>query len=58
MNPWPFVAAAYVVTLGGAVVIAIVSYLAMRRAESPVSSAVEGPVARDVERPVSSTVER
>lgn len=33
MNPWPFVAAAYAVMLGGAAVLALVSYLAMKRAE-------------------------
>ena len=33
MNPWPFVTAAYVVTLGGGGIIALLSYLAMRRAE-------------------------
>lgn len=33
MNAWPFVAAAYAVTLGGATILSIVSYLAMRRAE-------------------------
>ncbi len=33
MNPWPFVAAAYAVTLGGAALLAVVSYLAMKRAE-------------------------
>ncbi len=33
MNPWPFVIAAYGVTLGGAGVLAIASYLAMCRAE-------------------------
>lgn len=33
MNAWPFVAAAYGVTLGGAALLSIVSYLAMRRAE-------------------------
>ncbi len=33
MNPWPFVAVAYAVTLGGTAVLAIVSYLAMKRAE-------------------------
>jgi hypothetical protein len=33
MNPWPFVIAAYAVTLGGGAMLAIVSYLAMRRAE-------------------------
>lgn len=35
MNPWPFVAAAYVLTLAAAAGLAIVSYVAMRRAESP-----------------------
>ncbi len=33
MNPWPFVAVAYAVMLGGTAVLAIVSYLAMKRAE-------------------------
>lgn len=33
MSPWPFVAAAYGVTLGGAALLALGSYLAMRRAE-------------------------
>ncbi len=33
MNPWPFVIAAYTVTLVGGAVLAIVSYLAMRKAE-------------------------
>ena len=33
MNAWGFVAAAYAVTLGGAAVLSIVSYLSMRRAE-------------------------
>jgi hypothetical protein len=33
MNPWPFVVAAYAVTLGGGALLAIVSYLAMRRVE-------------------------
>lgn len=33
MNPWPFVVAAYAVTLGVAGVLALASYLAMRRAE-------------------------
>ncbi len=36
MNPWPFVTAAYVVTLGGGAIIALLSYLAMRKAEKPV----------------------
>ena len=33
MNPWPFVIAAYAVTLGAGALLAIVSYLAMKRAE-------------------------
>lgn len=33
MNPWPFVAAAYAITLGGAAILAVVSYLAMKQAE-------------------------
>lgn len=33
MSAWPFVCAAYGVTLGGAAVLSLVSYLAMRRAE-------------------------
>ena len=33
MNQWAFVTAAYVVTLGGTAVLALASYLAMRRAE-------------------------
>lgn len=34
MNPWPFVVAAYGVTLGGAGALALASYLTMRRAEA------------------------
>ena len=33
MSQWAFVAAAYVVTLGGAGALTLVSYLQMRRAE-------------------------
>ncbi len=33
MNAWGFVMAAYAVTLGGAAVLSLASYLAMRRAE-------------------------
>ncbi len=33
MNPWPFVIAAYAITLGGAGALALVSFVAMRRAE-------------------------
>ena len=33
MAPWPFVIAAYAVTIGGGSVLALVSYLAMKRAE-------------------------
>ena len=41
MNPWPFVTAAYVVTLSGGAIHALLSYLAMRKAEKPVVSEVE-----------------
>lgn len=33
MSQWPFVIAAYAVTLGGAGVLMLASYLAMRKAE-------------------------
>lgn len=33
MTQWTFVAAAYAVTLGGTAAVALVSWLAMRRAE-------------------------
>lgn len=33
MNPWPFVAAAYAVAIGGTIALVIASYAAMRRAE-------------------------
>lgn len=33
MNPWPFVIAAYALTLGGAVLVSLWSWRAMRRAE-------------------------
>ena len=33
MNPWPFVIAAYVVTLAGGGGLALISWQAMRRAE-------------------------
>lgn len=33
MNPWPFVSAAYAITLISSAVIALVSWLAMRNAE-------------------------
>ena len=33
MKPWPFVAAAYAVAFGATAVLALVSWLAMRRAE-------------------------
>ncbi len=35
MNPWPFVIAAYAVTLGGGAILTIASWRAMRRAERP-----------------------
>ncbi len=33
MTAWPFVIAAYAVTLGGGAIVALLSYLAMRKAE-------------------------
>lgn len=36
MNPWPFVIAAYGLTLGGAALIAGLSWRAMRKAEAAV----------------------
>ncbi len=36
MNPWPFVIAAYVITLGGAAIIAGWAWTVMRRAERAV----------------------
>mgnify|MGYP000515435409 CR=1 FL=1 len=33
MNPWPFVTAAYAVTLIGAAAVALWSWIAMRKAE-------------------------
>lgn len=33
MNPWPFVAAAYGLTLGGTAALVVASYVAMRRGE-------------------------
>jgi hypothetical protein len=38
MNPWPFVIAAYVITLVGAAAIAGWAWLSMRRAERAVDS--------------------
>jgi len=35
VSPWPFVTAAYLVTLGGALALTLASWLAMRRAENP-----------------------
>jgi hypothetical protein len=34
MNPWPFVIAAYAVTVGGTLAVAAWSLVAMRRAEA------------------------
>lgn len=36
MNPWPFVTAAYAVTLASTAMVVIVSHLAMKRAERPI----------------------
>ena len=33
MNPWPFVAAAYALTLGATGMLLVASYVAMRRGE-------------------------
>jgi hypothetical protein len=33
MNPWPFVTAAYVLTIGASAAIALASWIAMRSAE-------------------------
>lgn len=33
MNPWPFVIAAYAITLSGAGALALASFVAMRQAE-------------------------
>jgi len=35
VNPWPFVAVAYLLTLGGTAVLTLASWWAMRRAEAP-----------------------
>ena len=34
MNPWPFVAAAYAIALGGTLLLVLWSWLSMRRAEA------------------------
>lgn len=39
MNPWPFVIAAYAVTLGGAGALALASWWAMRRGEQAIAGA-------------------
>jgi len=36
MNPWPFVVAAYTLTGLGTIIVALLSYAAMRRAEQKV----------------------
>lgn len=36
MNPWPFIIAAYVLTLGGAALIVALSWRAMHKAEAAV----------------------
>lgn len=38
MNAWPFITAAYVLTLGASAFVAIAAFLAMRRAESAADS--------------------
>lgn len=47
MNPWPFVVAAYALTLGGTAMLLVATWAAMRRAERPRPSAP----------PLSSTAE-
>lgn len=47
MNPWPFVVAAYALTLGGTAMLLVASWAAMRRAEQPKASTP----------PLSNTVE-
>lgn len=39
MNPWPFIAAAYVVAAGAAVTLALLSLRGMRRAERQAAEA-------------------
>ncbi len=36
MNPWPFIVAAYAITLGGAALITLLSWRSMRKAEAAV----------------------
>jgi hypothetical protein len=38
MNPWPFVIAAYAVTVAGTGALVLLSYLSMRRAEAEAES--------------------
>ena len=40
MNPWPFVAAAYALTIAGALALALGSWAAMRRAEGEAAKLV------------------
>ena len=42
MNPWPFVAAAYLVTLLGTAALAIASWRWMRAAETPLRRESDG----------------
>ena len=42
MSPWPFVIAAYALTLGATGALVLASWLAMKRAEQPVLSRDEG----------------
>ena len=39
MNAWPFITAAYVLTLGASGAVALAAYLAMRRAEAAADKA-------------------
>ena len=41
MNPWPFIVAAYALTLGGAAALTLWVWVAMRRAEAAASALSE-----------------
>ena len=41
MNAWPFITAAYALTLGASAIITLVSWITMRRAEAAVDRLAE-----------------
>lgn len=43
MNPWPFIVAAYALTIGGTLGVTAWSFLAMRRAEAEAETLGKGP---------------